>query len=247
MPVAGSTSYRSSHLEKGADYHANFAEKPRRKLLWQIEQQILNDIRQRYLAGVEFDYLDFACGTGRIISHLERWARSSVGVDISPSMLEVAAAHATRSELIHADLTSDDVLGDRRFHLITAFRFFPNAEPALRADALRVLTRHLRSDGILVFNNHLSTSGIQKRILRLASGGSRGVRGMSPAEATTLVESAGLAVAAKYHAGIVPEYENFLLRPRWLVQAVERIGTRLPLADLAEDVLYVCRLREGVS
>ena len=77
-------------------------------------------------------HLDFACGTGRILEYFAGRVDSSTGVDVSDSMMEVAGRWPPKAELIEADLTQNDVLGDRRFNLITAFRFFPNAEPELR-------------------------------------------------------------------------------------------------------------------
>jgi len=38
-----------------------------------------------------------------------------------------------------------------------------------------------------------------------------------------------------------------LLRPRFVVEWIERLATRLPLAAFAENLVYVCRLREPVA
>ena len=73
------------------------------------------------------------------MSYLEDRTKSAVGVDLSPSMLEVARKNKRSAEIIEADLTRSDVLGDRKFNLITAFRFFPNAEAELRSEAMQVL------------------------------------------------------------------------------------------------------------
>ena len=153
--------YRQSHLEKGSSYQAKFLENPRRRLTWKIEQRILDTIFDRYTTqrqvDYQVDYLDFACGTGRILKHLEGRVASSTGVDLSPSMLKVASARTSHSQLYQVDITRDPTLSNANYDLITAFRFFPNAEQQLREDAIKQLASLLREDGLLVFNNHRST------------------------------------------------------------------------------------------
>jgi SAM-dependent methyltransferase len=236
---APARSYREAHLAKGADYHAVFRDNPRRALLWRLEQELLERILARFLAGRPIDHLDFACGTGRILAFLEGRTRSSTGVDVSASMLAAARGHVG-STLVEGDLTRGDLLPERRFDLITAFRFFPNAEPELRRDAMAALAARLAPGGVLVFNNHINRASLLRRLVRLARGAEATRDCMAPGEAEELVAGAELRVLARYHAGIVPETEQRLLRPRALVAAVERAATHLPLAGLSDDVLYVC-------
>ena len=153
--------YRQSHLAKGPSYQAKFSENPRRRLTWKIEQRILDTIFDRYMTQRQVDYLDFACGTGRILKHLEGRVSSSTGVDLSPSMLKVASDRTSHSQLYQIDITRDPTPNNANYDLITAFRFFPNAEQQLREDAIRQLASLLREDGLLVFNNHRSTSFIR--------------------------------------------------------------------------------------
>lgn len=240
MTVACPT-YRESHQQKGAEYHSEFQRNPRRRLLWRIEQQALDLILNGCPNAESATHLDFACGTGRVLKYVEPRVASSTGVDISPSMLAVAAQTSPHSTLIEADLTRNDPLGDRQFDIITAFRFFPNAERELRVAAIEVLARHLTPEGRLVFNNHRSTHSLRKRMVRWATAGRRGVSGMSPDDVLPLIRSAGLNVERTYHAGVVPEAEQLLLRPRVLVSAAERVCSKLPLSAWAEDVIYVCR------
>ena len=129
------SSYRDSHLTKGMDYHSNFQQNPRRKLLWDIERGILDQIFKHHFSGRQVEHLDFACGTGRILAFMQPRVSSSTGVDVSTAMLEVARAATPNAQIIHADLTRESALGDRKFDLITAFRFFSNAEPKLRTAA----------------------------------------------------------------------------------------------------------------
>jgi predicted TPR repeat methyltransferase len=238
-----STTYRESHQTKGSDYHSEFARNPRRRLLWNVEQQFLNKILDQHPDRKSLAHLDFACGTGRVLQHVEGHVGSSTGVDISASMLAVARENTSQSTLIEADLTRNDPLSTREFDLITAFRFFPNAEQELRRDAMSALACHLATDGLLVFNNHRSTQSLRRRATRLLTWGRRGISGMSLQEVAELVDSAGLCVEKVYHVGIVPETERLLLRPRILVGAIERLCVHLPLAAWSENLIYVCRRR----
>ncbi len=66
---------------------------------------------------------------------------SATGIDVSASMLAVARQSAPSAEIVEGDPTREDLLSERHFDLITAFRSFPNAEDPLReaAMAARVL------------------------------------------------------------------------------------------------------------
>ena len=163
------TPYTDRHKGRGPDYHATFSPdvNPYRSMVWRLEQRALNDILRNHLVPGKIAHLDFACGTGRILEHFQGNVASATGVDVSSSMMEIARKVAPGAELIEADLTQRDVLGERRFDLITAFRFFPNAEPELRRAVSSVLARHLASQGVLVFNNHKNRNSLPRRISRL--------------------------------------------------------------------------------
>ena len=116
--------------------------------------EILKGVLDEYFAGKEVHHLDFACGTGRIIEFMSGHTTESTGVDVSPSMLAEARGKGIDARLIEADITDSDELAGETFNLITAFRFFLNAEPELRASAITALGKRLAPDGVLVFNNH---------------------------------------------------------------------------------------------
>jgi len=149
-------SYRDSHeySSKGAEYEAYYETQPWQRFFWSREKEIILRILKKYFAGREIHLLDFACGTGRIASFLEDRVKTSTGVDVSSSMLTVARDKLKRTEIIETDITVDNVLEGRKFNLITAFRFFLNAEPPLHLAALKALAGLLSDDGYFVFNNH---------------------------------------------------------------------------------------------
>jgi predicted TPR repeat methyltransferase len=231
--------YRQSHRSKGPEYHALFTENPRWALMWQLEQQVLRQVVGRFLRHKSIIHLDFACGTGRILAFLEHYTTQSVGVDVSHSMLETARTVIRRSRLVEADLTRHDALDGEQFDLITAFRFFPNAEPELRTAALRALAARLAPGGVLVFNNHRHTGALVRRLVRLLRRKEASDAGMTDDACRALLQSNGLLLARRYHIGIVPETERRFVRPRALAVAVERLGMELPVARWAENLIYV--------
>jgi len=99
-----------------------------------LRNVILDEILSTFYKDIKIYHLDFACGTGRILHYLAGRVSCSVGVDLSPSMIEVASRNNKTSEIIQTDITRNDVLGERKFNLITAFRFFQmhNQHCALR-------------------------------------------------------------------------------------------------------------------
>ncbi|HDT14294.1 MAG TPA: class I SAM-dependent methyltransferase [Candidatus Aminicenantes bacterium] len=241
--------YRLSHLkpEKGESYESSFTRNPFRKMMWEFEQAILDGIWDSFLRGREIRHLDFACGTGRILSHFAGRASLSVGIDISPSMLATAKKVHRGSELIEADITQNDPLGHRSFNLITAFRFFPNAQPRLRTEALRSLIRHLAEDGYLVFNNHMNMGSLLFRLARCLHRG--GDDGMSHREVCELVARNGLEIVATYGRGFVPVGEDHLYLPISLLQKAEILLAKCTgIRGLAVNVVYVCRrLKNSLS
>ena len=237
-----SRGYRDSHLapDKGASYHRMFSENSYRKMVWHIERDFLDHILKAYPEGKPVRHLDFACGTGRILSHLMDRVDTSVGVDLSPSMLEVARRNLANVVLHEADITCNDVLGNQTFSLITAFRFFPNAEPQLRRDAMRSLVEHLADDGYIVFNNHKNTGSSRNRLARLL--GRRGYMGMSISEVQDLLAANELEIENTYHMCVLPLSENRTLLPCFLLSPIERLLARCSmLRTLGENQIYVCR------
>lgn len=238
-------SYRESHLNRGTDYDEGWQTIPHRAMMWRLEQRALAKVFGG--SGPEgFDsYLDFACGTGRMLGFLGKYARSITGVDISPSMLEVARGRAPTAELICGDLTREPLLGARQFDVISAFRFFPNAEPELRRDAITRLVQHLSPAGIMVFNNHRNPRSLFHRTLKALGRWEPdppGSRRMLHEEVVSMVTAAGLRITSEIPLGILPMEEGYFYGPPAAVEAVERALSRLPLLrPLALNTIYVCR------
>lgn len=148
-----SEDYRASHLASGPSYDSNISASPFDNYLAKWEALHLARIVPRLFPLGVPRYLDFACGTGRILGQLAPLARETVGIDISPSMLAEATRRVPTARLVHGDLTRD-ALALGTFDLVSAFRFFGNAQQSLREGVLRAIRDVLAPRGYLVLNNH---------------------------------------------------------------------------------------------
>jgi len=237
--------YRTSHQKpgKGASYDTAIRSGRYRGLVWAWEKRILDGVLRTYYLHRRIQLLDFACGTGRIISFLEEKVESATGVDVSESMLSITAGKVNKSDLLLADLTEEDVLSDRQFNLITAFRFFLNAQPSLGREVMRILSDHLAGDGYLIFNNHLQRGSLMHLALSLWAKfrGRERCRSLSANEVKELLSGAGLRVAATHHWGLLPANDRRMPMPAGLLAIVEGWAGRCRLfRPLAQNVIYIC-------
>ena len=238
--------YRESHLhpEKAKSYHGTFSNVPYRHMVWKFEKAILDRILTAFYRNSEIHHLDFACGTGRILAYLEDRADTSVGLDLSPSMLEIARKTIKNAEIIEADITKEDILQDRKFNLITAFRFFPNAQPELRKQAMIMLRSHLYDDGYLIFNNHKNAGSIRYRLSRILGWGAYG--GMKLDEIKTLLSESYLEIVQTYHLCVLPASEKHTLLPISILSHIEARLSRCPLiGNIGENLIFLCRKYEN--
>ena len=125
-------------------------------LLWELEKQTLStlvgEIRATHRS---IDYLDFATGTGRIITFLEPKVDTATGIDVSEAMATLARRKLKKGKILCKDITADGADVEGKYDLITAFRFVLNAEPSLRVAALKRLAIRLKdASSRLIFNNH---------------------------------------------------------------------------------------------
>ena len=132
-------SYRNSHLSKGSDYDSDLDLGNFDAYMVTHESKILAKTVQSLFPNKVPRYLDFACGTGRILSTVAQYAEASFGIDVSESMVSEAKQKSANTEFFITDLTSSQApVAD--IDLITAFRFFGNAEQELRQSVLKALS-----------------------------------------------------------------------------------------------------------
>ncbi len=93
--------------------------------------------------------LDAGCGTGRVAVELARRGLEVVGVDIDPSMLEVARGKDPNLLWVVGDLAGVD-LGRRFDAVVMAGNVMIYLEPGTEAAVVANLARHLEPGGALV-------------------------------------------------------------------------------------------------
>jgi len=243
--MATNSDYRNSHTapEYGRDYHNRFQAPGYRKYLWEVERNILKDIVNDFFNGKIQNYLDFACGTGRVLSFLESSSSRSVGLDISNSMLETAKNEVQSSNLICGDITREsNLLNGQVFDLITAFRFFLRAQPKLRDEVMGKLVENLAVDGHIVFNIHnnkTSVSNIISKLYTKIKYGSVKVRDeMSFDEVETLTANHGLVIVKTYPYSTFPIFRENRPFSKKLVQFSDNYFAGKILSTY---IIYVCR------
>ena len=193
----------------------------------------------------ELVHLDFACGTGRVLSAVEAMTARSVGLDVSANMLSIARQKVRKATLVEGDILKEPDIVGHDYDVITVFRFFLNAEPELRKQMIDVLASRLRDHtSRLIFNIHGNSQSL--RHLALAWHAIRGQHyaEMSHREVRTLVDQAGLQIEARYGFGISPALlHRTMLSP--LARSIDRFASKLQfLQSFSYDVLFVCKPKQ---
>jgi len=237
--------YRLSHLgeRKTTQYdEVIYRQNSYDDWLWRYERAILASEIKCIEEGRRTRYLDFATGTGRIIAFLEDSFKESVGVDMSSDMLVRAKEKIKKAKLVEADITVEDTIAGEKFDVVTAFRFFLNAQPVLRSAALETLVPKLRDEkSLFIFNIHGNTLSYRlfaKLWYRLRG---RQLNAMTVFAARALARRHGLFVERWYGFGVIPK-----VCYRWgnarAVFIIDAILSRLPFIKyIAYDLIFVCR------
>lgn len=238
-----SDDYRVSHSAPGYGAHYNKTHQSGYYgALWErIEKPLILDVL-RPMSGADRKYLDFACGTGRIVNVAAGLFGEVVGADISRSMLDCAQV-PPNVRLLHIDMTRQP-LGET-FDVITAFRFFLNAEDQLKRDALKAIDEHLKDGGRLVCNVHMNATspiGLVSRLLNRLSG--RTIRHtLSAAKFNALLIASGFLVEDVIPYGYLPRPGSLLPGVcEVLMEPFERASRTLRLpGQLAQHFLVIAK------
>lgn len=227
--------------EYGKESYSSFIWQRQRPAL----EQILKDFRAAQSGPVRL--LDFACGTGRVLSALEPLVDAADGVDISENMVAVARTKCTKARLQVGDVLAEPQLLADSYDVISCFRFLLNTEPGLREKILRRLRAVLRAEGRLLVNVHGNSRSLRHpaivwRRWRERDGKNNVMLNeMSPAETRKLLADCGFEVVRQFGFGILPP-TIFRTPLRRAVNAVDRLmdGDHC-WNDWAIDLLFVCR------
>jgi ubiquinone/menaquinone biosynthesis C-methylase UbiE len=237
----------------GADYEAiEYASSTYSTILWEIEKVLLlQELEKIKSRKTSIDYLDFACGTGRIMGFVQPHVDAATGLDTSQPMLEIAREKLQGKgvELICRDITADRPPPERKYDLITCFRFLRNSEQHVRVAALAALSTRLRDgDSRLVINNHgnlcsyhffrSSLQTILKPIRNM-----RPLNYLSHRSIVRMMRQAGLEIV-DVHGYSYLSFKSLLVCSPKFVKATESFLADKPLLRKLGGVqMYVARLR----
>jgi ubiquinone/menaquinone biosynthesis C-methylase UbiE len=237
--------YRSSHLKSGDFYDTNLKNNPFDHYMAVKEQKLLQQIIPSLFSGKIGKYLDFACGTGRITEIIEKLVNTSFGIDISENMLQQAQQKCSNTKFFIGDFTSK-VFPDKNFDLVTAFRFFGNAEDDLRKYALSTINSLLSENGYFILNNHRNPFAISI-ILRNLIGGND-TANLSYWKIRRLLKENGFTVIRTYGIGF------WVIRAKFLKLLFTNFGNTLEqitqlklLVPFCPDFLIVARKKRTIS
>jgi SAM-dependent methyltransferase len=189
-------------------------------IMWEAEKHLLNKIVAVFgLSSEKMNYLDFACGTGRVLGYLAPQMGRSVGIDVSDQMLALARRKVGNVDLICKDIANESV-GEVEgiYDVITAFRFFSNAEDSLRDSAIAGLARRMHSNSILIANTHTNPLSYKLATwpyhqLRKMVGREIHARYLTAAKLCALFQRGGLKPIAVLGCGYIPETVTRLFTP----------------------------------
>ncbi|HEX9046585.1 MAG TPA: class I SAM-dependent methyltransferase, partial [Verrucomicrobiae bacterium] len=218
--------------------------------IWDLQRPLLTKILEQHQAELRrpLKLLDFACGTGRVLSVLEPNVAAADGIDISAEMVAVAQTRCKKARLQVGDILTKPELLQKDYDFITAFRFLLNVEPDLRRRVLRRLREVIQTPhGLLVVNVHGNSRSLRHPSIVWRRWRERSLQTnamlneIAPDEARMLLRECGFQIARQYGFGILPPtlYRTPLRRFASVVDKTFA-GDRW-CNDWAIDMLFVCR------
>jgi SAM-dependent methyltransferase len=216
--------------------------------IWQLQIPVLLKIIRTFkLSRGPIKLLDFACGTGRILSLVENEVFQSDGIDVSAFMTDLARAKCEKSNFFVGNLIEQPDMLSKDYDVITCFRFLLNTEAANRIAVLKVLRERLAAkNGILIVNIHGHSRSFRSLALlyRRLVHNEQHVQ-MSRKEIKSLFYDSGLRIVEEYGFGILPPllYKTPLRKPaKWIDNFCHKFSF---LRMFSIDLLYVCKLDEA--
>ena len=183
-----------------------------------LEERIIQELVPE-ISNVDV-HLDFAGGTGRMCTLLEPYTGQQILLDVSKSMLSVASRNCPNARQINMDFREiGPEIEDASIDLVTAFRFFPNAEPELQSDAIEFLSAKLKPGACLICNNHRNFWSIPYTLARLTFLSAD--VGMTNKDMISMASRHGLELQATISAGLLPQNDRNAILPWKLTERLE--------------------------
>lgn len=229
------------------------------RLIYEMENQILQKIFEQ-IRSTQKSVMDFACGTGRWTSVLERHFKETLGVDVSGQMVAAARKKCSKAEFIVTDITSDNVdsrLDNRKFDVITAFRFYKNAEKPLRRAVTETIPKYLKDNGLFIFDLHLNTFSFMGmlaciirslRLYRPLGLTNLTVRTISLHAIRKLFKNSPLEIIDYYGMGLLPGRANFTILPAKPLYKLESFFSRRKvLRNISYNIIVVAGKKQNAN
>ncbi|MGH8232862.1 MAG: methyltransferase domain-containing protein [Rhodanobacteraceae bacterium] len=153
-PLRGYPDHSTTHPHARNAYQARYQDRLGREAMWQSERPITEQI---FTELAPKRRLNFPAGNGRIAAAPERClpACEIHDIDISNNMLAVARSKWSRLTFHAMDgRRALNEFGKEAFDVVSAFRFFPNADQPLRKDVAEQISGLIKPGGHVVLNNH---------------------------------------------------------------------------------------------
>lgn len=244
------TAYKDlfTRADQARDYdRKEYGEKSGARLYSQFEISFLKGYLEALPETQRQRYLDFACGTGRIISALEDLFAESTGLDLSQAMLDTARSKIRKASLLCGDFESGSFnQWNDHFHCITAFRFLPNVEETIGRRALFWWKKILHPQGLLIVNTHLNPWSY--KILLWPWHALKSLLSRKPMPRYYPVslmkrelESAGFEVIHVYGAGCLSGKGVRWLPIRWSEKIESLFAGSSLAAHFGSNIILVCR------
>lgn len=211
--------------------------------VWEMQKNVVCDAVAAHPGfGSGLKHLDFACGTGRVLAVVEELTGTSVGLDISREMLELAGKKVKKAQLLAGDILKQQAIVDTDYDVITTFRFFLNTEPQMRDAVIASLGGRLRDkNSRLIFNVQGNSESLRHLALKFRPVGVQTHNEMSLRDVQQLVGRAGLEIEHWYGFGLLPPvaYRGIF---RELARRIDRGAAQLGLMRrFSYDLLFVCK------
>lgn len=236
-------SYRESHtaLGKGKSYD-NSNQNKYDSVIWDkfVKPYLRANLKELAAKGSK-KYLDFACGTGRILNQGNYYFDDVTGIDISEEMLKEARKRVPDATFHCQDVTTTDNIS-QKFDCVTLFRFILNAEPELRKEVLCWLYEHMEDDGVLIFNNHMnlySVRGLITWISRLF--GNKKVNYLTTKQVTDDLTSAGFTITSCKNFWVLPTINGKAILGMKLQTIIERFLFKLGFGCFGSEQVFIAR------
>lgn len=156
------------------------------------------------------------------------------------------------TEVLCRDITVGGGEVEGKYELITAFRFFLNAEPGLRVAALAALAARLQDDrSLLVFNNHGNILSVKiigwpyHRLRRIGRGWQPRGNYLRHGQVKQLLAGAGLRIVRVIGLGVLGGKLFSCLRWETGLRWERRLSASPVVSRFGQDQIYVvCRQAE---